>query len=165
MVRRDRCRRRYDIVKLTFSRERVMSPIDERVDIDITAPRRRELLVLLCAALNDSFSHQGRWEAGCELRHWQATVPTFERLPRTIIDTVLDEWSESGARLDEVELSGYLDTEDGHRAWGFLALRVGQPRGEVRPKVEQVQMSGDEGRYEVRASIRRSVGEQVSDEK
>lgn len=130
---------------------------DERVEIDLTAPGRRELLAMLCAALNDTLSFPGAWESGCELHHWQATSPDFALLPELIIDAVLEAWSESRGRLDEVELSGYMDTDEGHRAWGFLALRPGQPQLEERPEVATIRVSETEGGFAVSASIRRSV--------
>lgn len=140
----------------------MMIQADQKVEINISASRRRELVALLCVALDDALSRHDNWETGCELCHWQATVPAFELLPATIIETIFNEWSDSGERMDEIEFSGYLETDDGPRAWGFLALRKDQPRLEERPLLENLQLFEQDGLYQLKATIQRTItGEQT----
>lgn len=134
---------------------------DERIQIDIFARQRRELVAMLCLTLSDALSHQDHWEEGCELRHWQVTVPEFESLPASIIDTIFDEWQESNERLDEVEFSGYLDTDEGHRAWGFLALRSDQVRVQGRPELERLELREIDDGYALKATLRRVFPEET----
>ncbi|CAN5638796.1 hypothetical protein BH23CHL3_BH23CHL3_02650 [soil metagenome] len=114
-----------------------MSHADEQIRIDISASRRRELVARLCLALNEELTAADDWASGCEIRHWQVAVADFLDLPAGIIEAVLEEWSESGDRLDEIEFSGYLDTGDGHRAWGFLAVRGGEAHAREYPRLER----------------------------
>lgn len=132
---------------------------DQRVEIDISAARPRELVTTLCAALNHGLSRHDHWEAGCALYPWQASVQAFDLLPAAIINVVFDEWSDATERLDEIELSGYLDTGEGHRAWGFLAYRTGEPRIEDRPVLEALQLEEADGAYHLTATILRHLRE------
>ncbi len=133
-----------------------MTQADERIEMEIAASSRRELVAKLCLALNDAFSHRDQWEEGCEIHHWQVTASDFNALPAQIIHTVFNEWSDADERLDEVEFSGYLDTEDGHRAWGFLALRGGQVRVQGRPHLERLHVEEADDRYALTATLRRT---------
>lgn len=132
-----------------------MSHTDEQIRIDIFVPRRRELVARLCLALNEALAPADDWASGSEIRHWQVAVVDFGDLPAGIIEAVLEEWSESGGRLDEIEFSGYLDTEDGHRAWGFLAVRGEEPRERERPKLEQARVEETEDGLALTATISR----------
>lgn len=131
-------------------------PLDEeQIRIDISAPRRRELVARLCLALNEALTPRDHWQRGCEIRHWQVAVARFDALPAEIIEAVLEEWSESRGRLEEVEFSGYLDTAEGHRAWGFLAVRAGERGEPERFYLEQVALDEANDGFALTATIRR----------
>lgn len=141
----------------TRIRERTMHHSDEQVELRMSAPRRRELVAMLCQALNEKFCHRDGWERGRELRHWQVTADRFEDMPGKVIEAVFNEWADSEQRLDEIEFSGYLDTDDGHRAWGFVAVCVTGSNGVAPPILQGVELQERDGGYELRASIRRNT--------
>lgn len=141
-----------------------MSHTDEQIRIDISVPRRRELVARLCLALNEALAPADDWTSGSEIRHWQVAVADFGDLPAGIIEAVLEEWSESGGRLDEIEFSGYLDTEDGHRAWGFLAMGAGERGEHGHPYLEQISVAETEDGYTLMATMgRRALPDEHSD--
>lgn len=134
-----------------------------RTESDIThsfmARDRRTLIATLCAALNDALAHNRAWERGSSLLPWQATAEAFESLPSRIMETVLDELNEPGARLQEIEFSGYLETDRGPRAWGFLAIRDGEQPGEGRVEVQDFRVAEHEAGYRCDYRLRRVPGE------
>jgi hypothetical protein len=123
--------------------------------IEFESPDRRSLIVTLCRELNAVLTTEQPWEQGCVLHHWEASVPSFEALPKNVIDVALDAWESAGSRLDEIECSGYLETDDGARAWGFVAVRPNEAPVQRSPDVSSVELSQADRGYRLRVQITR----------
>ena len=92
--------------------------------IAIEAPDRRALIERFCLALGDALA-AGEDTAAGTLVPWQVSAATFEDLPAEILATVTAILEEEGQALASIEPGGYLETDDGSRAWGTVALRDG----------------------------------------
>lgn len=119
-----------------------------------TAPTDRALLAELLATLRADLGEAGEWERNATVLPWQATAPRFEDLPERVLAEVLAAWAELGGRLAELELSGYLQTDSGPRAWGYLAVR--EAEADQPPVVARVRVIRVEAGYRVEAALRAS---------
>lgn len=120
--------------------------------ISITSNSRRALIADLCAELNAALTTDHPWERGSTLYPWQATATSFEELPARVLEAVLEEWGERDRQHGEIECSGYMETDEGSRAWGFLAVHENMPSRERRPIVDHVSVtvSAETCRFEAR---------------
>jgi hypothetical protein len=98
---------------------------DPDITITFTAADRHELIGALCDTLCEVLAPDATPEQAGALVPWQVTADTFEALPGRMIDTVLEELAASGGQLASVEFNGYLETDEGPRAWGFIGLVEG----------------------------------------
>lgn len=98
---------------------------DPDTTITFTASGRHELIGALCDTLCEVLAPGATPDEAGTLVPWQATAATFEALPGRMIDAVLDELVAAGGSLASVEFSGYLETDEGPRAWGFIGLAGG----------------------------------------
>ena len=98
---------------------------DPITTITFTAPGRHELIGALCDTLCEVLEPDAVPDQAGTLVPWQVTAPTFEALPGRLIDAVFGELAAAGGQLASVEFSGYLETDEGPRAWGFIGLAEG----------------------------------------
>lgn len=125
--------------------------------ITFVASDRRALVAHLCAGLRQALAPDQPWEGAEVVVPWHATAPTFEELPERVVRDVLDEWGEAGADLLSIEFSGYLETDDGPRAWGYLVLRETAAPAPC-PAIEGVTVVPTEAGYRCEAHVRRATG-------
>lgn len=118
----------------------------------VTAPTDRALLAELLAALRAEVCEAGEWGRDATVLPWQATASRFEDLPERVLAEVLAAWADLGGRLAELELSGYLQTDSGPRAWGYLAVR--DVEADQPPAVARVRVTRVEAGYRVEAALR-----------
>ena len=129
-----------------------MATPDTEMTLSFTSNSRRSLILTLCAELNATLTANQHWERDATLHPWQATSDSFDGLPERVVDAVMDGWHETNRQLDEIECSGYMETDEGSRAWGFLAVHQSSPPIETYPIVDRVSVavSGDIYQCEVR---------------
>lgn len=132
-----------------------MTSDDLEQTIEIEALDRRSLVVMLCHELNRVLTTEQAWEQGCVLHHWEATASSFETLPADVIEVALEAWENADSRLDQIECSGYLETDEGVRAWGFVAVRPHQTRIQHRPNIDNIDLQRTENGYRFRARVTR----------
>jgi hypothetical protein len=125
------------------------------IHISVDTPDRRVLLARLCAELDHALARDERWERDDAVVPWHAAAPRFADLPARVVAAVLDEWEEVDACLAAVEFSGYLETEQGPRAWGCLTVHEGRPRT-ARPALDT--LSVEEGAAGCRLEARLRLG-------
>lgn len=129
-----------------------MATHDTETTLSFTSNSRRSLITTLCAKLNAALAASGQWEREPTLYPWQATSDSFERLPKRVVDVVMEGWHEANHQLDEIECSGYMETDEGSRAWGFIAVHQNSPPVEIHPIIDKVSVtvSGSTYQCEVR---------------
>jgi hypothetical protein len=122
--------------------------------IAFEVPDRRALVALLCSRICETLAADRALGRATVLLPWQASAPTIEELPGRVIAELLAEWEEAGGHvLVEVELSGFLETDTGPRAWGYLALHEGEPHPS-RPEIDRVEVRPAGSGYRLEARIR-----------
>lgn len=117
---------------------------------------RRALLARFCDELGRALIRDDRWERGDALVPWHASASSFEDLPARVMAAIFDEWAETGGRLGGIELSGYLETDHGPRAWGSLRVHEGRLR-EAAPELEELTVAPAGGGYQIEARLRLRV--------
>lgn len=128
--------------------------------ISISAPDRRGLIERLCVSLNDVLASGGGAEFGGTLLPWQATTAAFADLPREIVATVYGAVDDEDARLGVLELGGYLETDQGSRAWGTVALRDGEPGADTWVDVDSIGVEESETGLRLELTVRSSALDQ-----
>ncbi|HYH11135.1 MAG TPA: hypothetical protein VD789_02180 [Thermomicrobiales bacterium] len=123
--------------------------------LSISAPGRRALVDRLCDALNDVLA--GSSGAGSVLLPWQATAATFADLPREIVTSVLAALEDESAHRGAVELGGYMETDQGSRAWGTVSPRAGKRDVGVWIDPETIDVREDHAGWRLEATVRSSV--------
>lgn len=127
--------------------------------ISFSAPDRRELIEGLCIALDDALAVHDGVEEGGELIPWQATAESISDLARDIVRLVLDTLDDEGAQLGSLELGGFLETDQGPRAWGTVALRHGEERESARIDIESISVKESDTGWRFEARVVNAVAD------
>lgn len=103
------------------------------IDISVASerPERRDLLARFCTELGRALAGNEVWDGGGSVVPWHVSASEFDALPARLAETIFAEWDESGGQLAGIEFSGYLETDQGPRAWGSLMVRDDLPRGRI----------------------------------
>jgi hypothetical protein len=120
--------------------------------ISFVATDRRAVVAHLCAGLRQALASDQPWAREEVVVPWHATAPTFTELPGRVVRELLAAWDEAEAHLLSIEFSGYLETDQGPRAWGFLVLHEGETPPPC-PRIDEVSVVETEAGYRCEVTI------------
>jgi hypothetical protein len=119
----------------------------------VEATDRHALVLALVDKLRALLGDTAAWEDGATVVPWQASAEAFERLPEQVLASLVDAWGSHCGRCVDLELSGYLETDTGPRAWGTVTM-LGALSAEGHPvRADSATVTTSGGSYRLVVSL------------
>jgi hypothetical protein len=119
----------------------------------VEAADRHTLVLGLVDRLRALLRDTGEWGSGATVVPWQASAEAFDQLPREVLGTLVDAWEHHGGRCVDLELDGYLETDNGPRAWGTVVMRDDLPPARQPMRLDRAKVAENGGRYHLEVAI------------